>query len=254
MSTLSRFFTLLGVAIWMAGFNHNLQAQDNTRVQTLLAEADKLTASNALEPAMDKTREALRLSPSSIEAQQRQINIYFLMKNDKEALRCAEEAIDRNPDAPDLYYLRGVINNSRGKYSKALEDFEVGLSLKPGGNEYKYYMGRGVSHLNLLEYENAMSDFTMAISHNDTLASAYYSRAMTSYEIKEYNAAVTDFLKALEFTKGNAALYFNLGMSYYRLDEKDKACPYFHKACTLGNNNACRMALMECAKGLPTVP
>jgi len=48
-------------------------------------------------------------------------------------------------------------------------------------------------------------------------------------------------------------LYFNLGMSYYRLKEREKACPYFHKACTMGNTNACRMALMECAKAIPTV-
>lgn len=251
---MSRYFTFFGLVIWLTGFSSDLQSQENSRVQALLAEADKLTATNALEPALDKTREALRLSPSSIQALQRQINIYFLMKNDKEALRCAEEAIDSHPDAPDLYYLRGVIHNSRGKYGKALEDFEVGLSLKPGENEYKYYMGRGVSHLNLMEYEQALSDFTDAIARNDTLASAYYSRAMTSYEIKEYTSAVTDFLKALDFTTGNAALYFNLGMSYYRLEEKDKACPYFHKACTLGNTNACRMALMECAKALPAVP
>jgi tetratricopeptide (TPR) repeat protein len=251
---LSRYLLFLGLLVLLAWRSSGLVAQDNARVQALLDEADKLTASQSLDAALSRIQEALRIAPSSLNAMQRQINLYFLMKNDKEALRCADEAIDKHPNTADLYYLRGVINNSRGKYGKALEDFEVGISLKPEANEYKFYLGRGVSHMNLTEYDQALADFSAAISRNDTVASAYYSRAMANYEIKEYDSAVTDFLKALDINGGNAALYFNLGMSYYRLNEKDRACPYFHKACTMGNTNACRMALMECAKALPTVP
>lgn len=251
---MSRNLLILGLLLLVAWQGTDVYAQDNAKVQALLAEADKLTANQALDQALSRIQDALRIAPSNSEALQKQINLYFLMKNDKEALRCAEEAIGRHPNNPDFYYLRGVINNSRGKYGKALDDFEVGISLKPEANEYKYYLGRGVSHMNLTEYDLALADFSSAIEKNDTVASAYYSRAMASYEIKEYASAVTDFLKALDLNGGNAALYFNLGMSYYRNNEKEKACPYLHKACTMGNTNACRMALMECAKALPTVP
>jgi tetratricopeptide (TPR) repeat protein len=77
---------------------------------------------------------------------------------------------------------------------------------------------------------------------------------MVNYELKDYSEAVEDFLKALTYSEGNSALYFNLGMSYYRLNEKGKACPHFHKSCTMGNTNACRMTLMECAKAIPVIP
>ena len=147
-----------------------------------------------------------------------------------------------------------MIYNSREKYERALDNFDRAIELKSSPNLYKFYLGRGVSHLNMMEYDLAMSDFTSTIEINDTVAGAYHGRAMVNYELHDYSAAVADFLKTLDYSKGNSALYFNLGMSYYRLNEKSNACPYFHKACTLGNTNACRMALMECAKAIPTVP
>jgi len=189
----------------------------------------------------------------NVKALLKQINEYFMTNRNKEALRIAEDAIAAYPEEPEFYYFRGVIHNSLEKYGKAIDDFNQGIELKPVSNTYKYYLGRGVSHMNMSDYDQSLSDLSSAIEMNDTVASAYHCRARVNYELKEYATAVEDFLKALEYSQDNAALYFNLGMSYYRLNEKEKACPYFHKACIMGNNNACRMALMECAKAIPTV-
>lgn len=231
-----------------------LAGQEDPRLNSLLSEADASISLKNLPEALSKTREALQITANYIPALLKQINICFLMNNEKDALQYADEAIKIFPGEPDFYYLRGIIQNAREKYGKALDDFDRGIELKPTVNLYKYYLGRGVSHLNLLEHEQALADFSSVIEMNDTVASAYHSRAMTNYELQDYASAVNDFLKALDYSQGNPALYFNLGMSYFRLNEKSKACPYFHKACTLGNNNACRMALMECARYIPAVP
>lgn len=229
-------------------------AQENAKTSALLAEADTFITLNQLPEALAKTQEALDISPSSPSAIQKRINIFFLMNNEKEAVRYVEEAIHQYPEVSELYYLSGIINNSREKYNKALDDFSKAIDLKPSADLYKLYLGRGVSYFNLLEYEPALSDFSSSIELNDTIASAYHSRALVNYEIHDYSAAINDFLKTLDLSEGNAALYFNLGMSYYRLGDNDKACPYFHKSCTMGNTNACRMTLMECAKAIPIVP
>jgi tetratricopeptide (TPR) repeat protein len=233
---------------------HPLQAQGDKETDALLLAADELIVSNQLDAALEKTRLAILRSPSSLDALQKRINVYYLMNNEKESLHYVEEALKEYPRVPEFYYLSGVIQNGRGKYIKALNDFDKALELQPQVDIYKYYLGRGVSHMNLMEYDQAISDFSTSIEYNDTVASAYHSRAMVNYEVKDYSAAVSDFLKALELSEGNAALFFNLGMSYYRLEQKEKACPYFHKACKLGNNNACRMTLMECAKAIPVIP
>jgi len=229
-------------------------AQDDAGIRALLAEAETSIGRNDLPGALAKTQEALRISADNVPALLKQINIYFLMNNEKEALRFAGQAIEKHPSEPDFYYMRAIINNSKERYSRALEDFNRGFDLKPAANLYKYYLGRGISYFNLLEYDRALSDLSSAIEMNDTLAGAYHSRALVNYEMHDYAEAVEDFLKALNYSKGNSVLFFNLGMSYYRLNEKSKACPYFHKACTLGNNSACRMALMECTREIPSIP
>jgi tetratricopeptide (TPR) repeat protein len=186
---------------------------------------------------------------------QKQINIIFSITDEKESLRVIDQAISHNPSNPGYYYLRGILNNGREKFSKALDDFTQAIDMGAAPSLlYRCYLGRGVSYMNLMEYDEALSDFNISIEKNDTLAVAYYSRGMVNYELKDYEAAVEDFLRILQFSEGNGELYFNLGMAYFRMEEKEKACRNLNKACTLGNTNACRMSLMECAKAIPTVP
>lgn len=234
---------------------NDLIAQEDSRINNLLTEADIYIGNNQFGQALEKTREALQINSSSMAAIQKQINIYYLMNDDKEALRLIESAIDEYPDKPELFYLRGIVNNSRERYGRAVEDFNQALALLDEDDTYKVYLGRGISYMNLTEYEQAMADFSKSIELNDSVASAYHSRALLNYELKDYQAAIEDFLMALDYAaEESAVLYYNLGMSYYRLSDNTNACPYFHKSCTMGNTNACRMVLMECAKEIPDIP
>jgi tetratricopeptide (TPR) repeat protein len=230
-----------------------VNAQDDKRIVALMVEADALIADNNYSGALAKTKEALAISADYHPALQKEINILILMNDQKESLERVEEAVKKYSDIADYHYLRGIVNNAREKYSKALDDFTNAIDLKPGGLMYRCYLGRGVSYMNLLEYDNALQDLSTSISLNDTVAGTWYSRAMVNYELDDYTAAIHDFQKTLEFSEGSAALYFNMGMSYYRLNEKEKACPNFNKSCSMGNTNACRMSLMQCAKAIPTI-
>jgi tetratricopeptide (TPR) repeat protein len=234
MKKLTLLITLF-LFLWTTGI-----PQTSARISLLLAEADSLITGNRLQEALTKTEEALSVSGSNKTAQQYRINIYYLMQNDKEALRYADDAVKKYPQDPDFLYLRGIINNSALESAKREE-------------LYKIYLNRGVANHYLMDYESAMSDFSRAIELNDTAASVYQGRAMLHYEMKDYTAAVDDFNKVLELGQENAAILFNLGMSYFRLEQKEKACPLLQKSCSLGNKNACRMSLMECVKAIPDV-
>ncbi|MBN1158713.1 MAG: tetratricopeptide repeat protein [Bacteroidales bacterium] len=232
----------------------DLIAQENARVKDLLSEADVYIGTHQLDQALEKTMEALQIDPSSLPAIRKQVNIYYLKNDDKEALRLADAAIREFSGDPELLYLRGIVHNNRGRYAKAIEDFNRALALQDEKDAYKIYLGRGIAFMSLVKYEQAMADFSRSIELNDSIAGAYHSRALLNYELQDYHAAIEDFLKTLERDVVNDALYFNLGMSYFRLSDQTNACPYFHKACTMGNNNACRMVLMECAKAIPDIP
>jgi tetratricopeptide (TPR) repeat protein len=241
--------------IWFSFLSLSLAvAQGDDDIVSLLSQADGHIKSNELDLALDITRQALAVDPSSMDAILKEINIFYLMNDDKEAMQLVERALDEHSGEPELLYLKGIINIDRERFSRAIDDFGQALANLEAGEAYKAYLGRGISHMNLMEYEQAMSDLSRSIQLNDTMASAYHSRALLNYELKDYHAAIDDFNRALQYSEGSAVLYFNLGMSYFRLSENSNACPYFHKACTMGYTNACRMALMECAKDIPDLP
>ena len=152
------------------------------------------------------------------------------MNDQKEAFDLVNEAVDKYRDVAEFYYLRGIINNAREKYSRALDDFNTAIEMKPDTDLYKCYLGRGVCYLNLLDYDPAITDLTMSIELNDTVASAYHSRAVVNYQMQDYAASVSDFLKTLELSEGNASIFFNLGMSYYRMNDVVQALTYYKKA------------------------
>jgi tetratricopeptide (TPR) repeat protein len=231
----------------------NLEAltQDNPRINILLQEADAELEKSNFSEALRKVENALVLSPGNVRALEKRVNIYYQMNEIKEASKCVNEAIIEFPAESELYYLRGLINISRKKYYKAINDFNKIFELEQPVDFYKVYLNRAIANTNLQEYELAIEDLTKSIELNSTNASAYHSRGMVYYELKDYNLAVNDFKQAINLSHDNPVTFFNLGMSYYRLEDKESACPYFHKACSLGDKNACRMAFMECAKNLP---
>jgi len=144
--------------------NSFLSAQDDNRVNALLTEADVLIAGNNLNEALSKTREALNISSEYHPALQKQINILFLMNDEKESVRAVDEAIKKYPDIPGYHYLRGIINNAREKYSRALDDFTHAIDLNPSDLLYRCYLGRGVSYFNLLEYDQALAILWQALT------------------------------------------------------------------------------------------
>ncbi len=225
--------------------------QENPRISLLLQEADAELKKSNFDGALDKVESALVLSPGNTTALAKKISIYYQMNEIKEASKYVDEAILKFPAEAELYYLRGLINISRKKYYKAIDDFNKVFELNQPVEFYKVYLNRAVANTNLQEYELAIEDLSKSIELNSTNASAYHSRGMVYYELKDYNLAVIDFKQAINLSNDNPVTFFNLGMSYYRLEDKESACPYFHKACSLGDKNACRMAFMECAKNLP---
>ena len=226
-------------------------AQDNSAVDRLLEEADIALERSDFNNSLEKVERALAQSPRNINALQKRINIYYQMNNMKEASKLADDAIKDFPSEPEFHYLKGLINIAKEKYYRALDEFNIVMDLNKPIDLYKVYLNRGVAYLNIKDYDLAMDDLTKSIELNGTNASAYHSRGMVYYDLEDYKMAVDNFTRAIELSQDNPVTFFNLGMSYFRLEDKENACPYFHKACSMGDENGCRMALMECAKSLP---
>ena len=167
--------------------------------------------------------------------------------NPKEAYRILDEAIQTQPNA-EYYYARGMLNNSKEKYTKAIQDFDKAFSLNPTFNAFGLYLNRGATYLTLKEMDKALSDFSKAVELDPKNAPAYHSRGLVHYEQGDYEDAINDFLKSTDLNPNNNVAFYNLGMAYYKTNNVESACLYFHKSCPLGNTNACKMIIMICTE------
>ncbi|MFN8208675.1 MAG: tetratricopeptide repeat protein [Bacteroidales bacterium] len=175
------------------------------------------------------------------------LSMYFTGQ-EKEAMALVESRIKSKPEESLYYYLNGLLLTLKQKYNKALEYFDKALALNPGDIAASCYLNRGIAYLGVEENEHARDDLNEAISLDTTNLVAYLSRGRAYYNLRSYEEAIQDFTRVVTLSPTNDAAFYNLGMAYYRIENKASACQNFHKACSMGNNNACRMIVMECSE------
>lgn len=191
---------------------------------------------------------ATELNKSNFQAYIGKSKAYNLLGDVKEAYKVLDNAISDFPSGAELFIARGLLNNSKEKYSKALSDFDKALSLNEKNNTFTAYYNRGIAYQFLEEYESALADYNKAAELEPSNANAFYSRGLTNYQMGNYEPAVSDFLRADELNPNNAVTYYNLGMAFYKLEKLNDACMYFHKSCGMKNTNACKMIIMVCSE------
>jgi len=190
---------------------------------------------------------ALELDPAMQDAIAGKAIALIFLDRDKEAIQLIEDNLKRDSEAPAFYYARGMLLYFREKYSKAIEDFNRVIEIDPNYNPFNVYLNRGVTLLELLEFDEAKENLDKAITFGKERASAYHSRGRVYYKMEDYEKAVSDFNTALELNPDNDVTYYNLGMAYLRMDDLLNACESFHRSCSMDNRNSCRMVLLNCA-------
>lgn len=173
---------------------------------------------------------------------------YNLMGDVKEAFKVLDNAIAAFPSSAELFLARGLLNNNKERYSKALADFDKALRINENSNAFSVYYNRGIAYSYLEEYESALTDFNKAAELEPSNANAFYSRGMANYQLGNYEPSINDFLRADELNPNNPVTFYNLGMAFYKMDNIENACVYFHKSCGMKNTNACKMVIMVCSE------
>jgi tetratricopeptide (TPR) repeat protein len=198
--------------------------------------------------AIQQFDKVLKLNPDNEEAIAGKVYSLYILNNIKEALDLTEFGLKKNSKNPEFYYLRGLINNNRGRYERAIIDFSQALAIDSTHRTSDVYLNRGLSKQYLPEPEAAKKDFSKSILADPQNGIAYHSRGLVNYDLGYYKDAVDDFKKSIEFNPDNAVTYYNIGMAYFKLSQKENACRYFHKSCEMKNENACKMIVLECTE------
>lgn len=120
----------------------------------------------------------------------------------------------------------------KGEFNKAIENFTKSIELK---NDWEIpYFYRAVSYQALEEFDNAMIDYSKALSINDRMTDAYYNKAKITLSRKDIpnpdiNKAIEDLNKALELDEKFVDALFAMAAAYKKLEDYHKALEYLEK-------------------------
>ncbi len=156
----------------------------------------------------------------------------------------------------DQFFARGRQMLIDGKYSKAIENFNILARLD--STLYDAYFFRGIAKYNLGDYIGAEKDFNTTLRLNPIYTPAYHYRAITLSRTGKYDKALEDLAEAVDLRPSYTGLYFSRGVTYFLSQQFDKAVKDFNRfikaepreADAYLNRGACYLYLGDTTKAL----
>ncbi len=156
----------------------------------------------------------------------------------------------------DVFFFRGRRALAEGKFSGAIENFNV-LS-RIDSTDYWTFFYRGIAKYNLGDLRGAQKDFNTAVRLNPVFTSGYHYRAITESRFGNYDKALDDLQTAISLRPGYIGLYFSRGVTYFLAQQFDKAVDDFDRyirkepkdPSAYLNRGACRLFLRDTTKAL----
>ena len=127
----------------------------------------------------------------------------------------------------DVFYYRGRRALAEGKYSQAIENFNIIAQLDT--TDYWTFFFRGISKYNLGDIRGAKKDFDRSVRINPVFTSGYHYRGITESRFGDYDKALADIQRAIDLRPGEVGLYFSRGVTYFLAGQFDKAVSDFDK-------------------------
>jgi tetratricopeptide (TPR) repeat protein len=181
--------------------------------------------------AITDCNQAINLAPDNIEAYINRGIAYYRQGNYQAATEDNNFVIARKPHDFRAYYNRGVVNSARGSYGDAISDYYRALSLVPETPSYlsaDIYNDLGLAKFHFRNFEDATSNFTLAIRLNPQDYRAYFNRGCTCGKNGDNFGAVRDFSDTVRLNPSNAQAYINRGIAYHRLGYEQAALADLH--------------------------
>ena len=127
----------------------------------------------------------------------------------------------------DVLQFRGRLALSDGKYSQAIEQFNILVALED--NNCWTYFYRGIAKYNLGDIRGALADFEKSVEINPVFTNGYHYRAITRSRLGDYDEALKDFETAISLRPGNNGIYFSRGVTYFLAQRFEEAVSDFDR-------------------------
>ncbi|MDO8497834.1 MAG: tetratricopeptide repeat protein [bacterium] len=130
----------------------------------------------------------------------------------------------------------GRLYLDKGEMTKAADEFEKTVALKPDFAEVHYNLGYIYRQLGMAD--KSLEHYGLAVKYQPAMGKAYQNMSAIYFMIKDYAMAEKSALFAIKYAeKENPILYLNLGYIYMGENKKDEAISTFKKLLRIDPTN-----------------
>jgi tetratricopeptide (TPR) repeat protein len=124
-------------------------------------------------------------------------------KQYQESIQRFDEALAINPDSIDALGERAMAKLALKRYQEAIEDFSAAITGEATAESLGYlYTGRGLCFSGLGRVDEALSDLNEAVEIAPSLGDSWFQRSVLLYRIGHPRAALKDIDRALTTAPG----------------------------------------------------
>lgn len=193
--------------------------------------ASRLAVGDTSKAAVDAMK-ASKITPNQSRYHLLHGEIMQVAQRWKHAIKCLDRAITTDPNDPIPYRRRAAIFSQTGQHLRAISDLNTAHGLNPQNIEV--LVARGNAYNKAEEFELAQQDFELALTHDNTFASAYAGRGFALAGLDQYDNALIWLTKAIHRfidRRELSSILFMRGKIYYRMGRYEHAINDF--TCTL---------------------
>lgn len=147
------------------------------------------------------------------------------------AIKAYDDAIRLNPQLSLNYSQRGMAHLNLGHYQQAIRDFD---QANRSGEDAFLYSQRGVALYQLGQLQKALESYDKAIRINPRLVSAYNNRGTAYHTLGQLDKAIDDYDEAIRLNPRFAEAYANRAMVHALLKKSTAAQQDAERAKELG--------------------
>ncbi|MET7289932.1 tetratricopeptide repeat protein [Streptomyces sp. NPDC005573] len=147
----------------------------------------------------------------------------------------------KNPARALAYTLRGQDHRLNGRNDQAIEDYTTALSLDP--TLARAHAGRGHAHRSLCHHAAALADFDHAIGLAPDQSLHWINRGAARQDLRHYEDALADFGQAVEIDPRSARALAFRGHIHHRMRRHRMALDDLSHALTLDPEHAWAYAI-----------
>ena len=161
----------------------------------------------------------------------------------RQAIKKLTKALQIDKTFGCAYFNRAQSHIELEQFDLAISDYSSALSIQPRLADA--YTGRGLVYLRSGDLESSIKDSTQAISIDRNNAFAWANRAAAKSLQKDHKGAINDYSEALELLPNRAKFLVERGAEYLMIGEVLLACVDLERASKIEEDPKKRLAVLE---------